>query len=106
MNFTLEATCVLELEHKIGKETSNHVSTKFNLEVSKNLDQKHYLQNDGMPTKDGTKAITMVFTQGLIGNIHQAHENSLWDSAEHLRYIIAELEKGFVQVAYTSTSKF
>jgi len=106
MEFSLEAKVVLTLEHKKEMTSSKHVSTDFNLFVSDNLDKKQYLDKDGIPTKDGSKSLTMVLTQGLIGNIHQAHEKGFWDSAEHLRYIISELERGFVSVAYSSNSNF
>jgi hypothetical protein len=78
---------------------------KFNLDVTPNLDRKQYLDAEGMPTKDGVKALTQCFVQGLAGNIHAAHQRNQWDSAEHMRYAIAELEKAFVQVtnAYKGT---
>jgi hypothetical protein len=106
MEFTIEGRCVVTLEHKEGQNTSSHVATDFNLDVSKNLNRKQYLDKEDLPTKDGTKALTQCFVQGLVGNIHQAHQKGYWDSAEHLRYIIAELERGFATVANAYTSNF
>ena len=45
-------------------------------------------------------------TFGLVGNIHNGHSQKHWDSAEHLRYIISELERGFVQVTHLKKSEF
>ncbi len=106
MEFQIEGLCVVTLEHKVGEKTSSHVATDFNLDVSNNLDKSQYLDSEGVPTASGTKALTQCFVQGLIGNIHQAHQKEYWDSAEHLRYIISELERGFVQVADTYNSNF
>lgn len=101
-----KSLCILELEHIPGKEEARHLSTKFNLDVSDNLDKSKYLKEDNTPTKTGMMALTNNFVQGLIGNIHNAHNNEQWDSAEHLRYIIAQLEKGFINVTDVDTSKF
>jgi len=40
--------------------------------------------------------MTQCFTQGIIACLHKAHHEGWWDSAEHLRYVIAELERGFI----------
>lgn len=106
MILKFESKCVLEVEHTEGAKTTKHLATKFNLEVSENLDKSQYIDADGVPTAAGTKVLTNNFVQGLIGNIHQAHDKGYWDSAEHLRYIIAELERGFIAVTNSDTSNF
>lgn len=106
MEFSFEAKCVLQLEHKKGSKKSNHLETKFNLDVSNNLNRKQYIDENDLPTKDGSKVLTNVFVQGLIGNIHQAHEKGYWNDAEHLRYIISELERGFVSIVKVDSSTF
>jgi len=106
MKFEFEGKCVLQLEHKPGMQKSKHIQTKFNLDVSSNLDKSQYLTSDELPTADGSKVLSNVFVQGLIGNIHHAHQKGYRDSAEHLRYIISELERGFVQLAETGESTF
>jgi len=106
MQFEFEGKCVLKLEHNEGDKTSKHIKTDFNLSVSKNLDVKQYLDKDAIPTAIGVKALTQCFVQGLVGNIHYAKGKGFWDDAEHLRYIIAELEKGFMQVPTVSKSEF
>lgn len=106
MQFQIEGISVVTLDHTAGEKTSKYIKTDFNLSVSKNLDKKHFIDKNGYPTEKGTKALTQCFVQGLIGNIHNAHKEGFWDSAEHLRYIIAELEKGFVAPANVSKSTF
>lgn len=106
MEFEIEGRCVVKLEHKKGETTSTHVATDFNLDVSKNMSRKMYLDEEDLPTQAGTKALTQCFVQGLIGNIHNAHEKGYWDSAEHLRYIIKELERGFIAVPTIYKSNF
>ena len=59
------------------------------------LDPSAYYEN-GRLTSAGVIVVTSILTQGLIANIHGAHQYKLRDSAEHLRYIISELERGFV----------
>ena len=106
MEFSFEAKVVLTLEHKAGMPTSKHVATTFNLDVLGHLDKSHYLDSEGLPTKEGSKILSNVLVQGLIGNIHLAHDEGFRDSAEHLRWIISELERGFVNVANVSKSNF
>lgn len=50
--------------------------------------------------------VSEVLVQGLIGNIHLAHEKGFRDSAEHLRWIISELERGFIEVTNVQQSNF
>lgn len=106
MEFSFEAKVVLTLEHKKGMATSKHVATDFNLDVIGELDRKKYLDSDDLPTKEGSRVLSNVLIQGLVGNIHLAHEKGFRDSAEHLRWIISELERGFVTVANVEQSNF
>lgn len=106
MEYSMECRVVLTLDHKKGSKKSEHVATDFNLSVSENLDQSVYLDKDGVPTEIGSKTLTNVLVQGLVGNIHQAHQNGYWDRAEHLRYAIAELERGFAGVATAYKANF
>lgn len=86
--------------------TSKHVATDFNLYVSKELDINKYLDKESLPNKDGSNAISNVLIQGLVANIHMAHEKGFRDSADHLRWIISELERGFVQATNVEKSNF
>lgn len=87
-------------------QSSKLVQTDILLEVGDNLERKIYLDKDQLPTKQGVKPMTQALVQGLIGNIHMAHQKGWWDSAEHLRYVIAALEQGFAEVADISVNKF
>lgn len=106
MEFSLEAKVVLTLEHTKGMTTSKHVATDFNLDVSKELDRSMYLDKEDLPTEVGSKTLSNVLVQGLVGNIHFAHEKGFIDSAEHLRWIISELERGFIEVTNIQQSNF
>jgi hypothetical protein len=106
MEFSFEAKVVLTLEHKKGMATSKHVATDFNLEVVGELDRKQYLDKEDLPTEAGSKVLSNVLVQGLVGNIHMAHEKGFRDSAEHLRWVISELERGFIAIVNTEESEF
>ncbi len=106
MEFSFEAKVVLTLEHKKEMTTSKHIATDFNLEVSDNLERNQYLDKEDLPTEAGSKVLSNVLVQGLVGNIHLAHERGFRDSAEHLRWIISELERGFITVANVEQSNF
>lgn len=100
--FSFTGISKVTLSHEKGASTSRHVATDFRLDVSSNLDKSIYLDKEELPTKAGIKPLTQAFIQGLVGNIHWAHQNGYWDSADHLRYIINELQRGFVEVATMS----
>ena len=106
MKYSFEAKVVLTLEHEQGMTTSKHVSTDFNLKVNGILDKRQYIDKENLPTEAGSKVLSNVLIQGLVGNIHMAHEKGFRDSAEHLRWIISELERGFVTVANVEQSNF
>lgn len=89
----------LEVKREKVKQKAKHLETKFNFDVSDNLDVNAYQDNQGNFTGAGIEALTNTLTSGLVASIHYAHQTGLRDSSEHLRYIISELEKGFVEVA-------
>lgn len=94
MKLTFEVTAKLEVVLVNGQP--NLSSVGYTLHIPKGLDLKAYIGPNGY-TPAGHKTITNVLIQNLIGSIHTAHQSKAWDSAEHLRYIIAELERGFVE---------
>ena len=106
MQFTLEARVEVTMEHTDGEKSSKHINTNCNLDVSKNLDRKMYFGEDELPTKDGSKALTQTLVQGLVGNIHYAHQRGFRNDVEHMKYIVAELTRGFASVANVSPSEF
>jgi len=105
MEYGFEATVVLELIHNSSTDHSKHKSTRFALELIGPLKRDVYIKDD-LPTDKGSEALTITLVQGLVGNIHLAHEKGWRDSAEHLRWIISELEKGFAAVGTIRESTF
>jgi hypothetical protein len=97
------ATSVLTVTPTEGGSSINLV--KVYLKISENLNSEVYVHPDGMPKKPGLNASTHCFIQGLVSNIHVGHQKGIWDSAEHLRFIIAELERGFVEQFTVSTGR-
>jgi hypothetical protein len=106
MIFSFKGECILELEYEKGMTQSKHYSTKVHLSVSDNLSEDAYIDDEGLPNKDGIKALTNVFIQGLIANIHVAQDRDYWKDHEHIKYIISELERGFVNIAQIGTSEW
>ena len=106
MEFSFKAEVVLRLKNQKGESKSKHDGCDFNITPSDNLDPSFYLDRDGLPTKDGSKVFTTVLISGLAGNIHLAHEKGWKDSAVHLREIISELERHFVEVPTIKKGNF
>ena len=106
MEFSFEARVILELEHKQGWDKAKHVGTKFNLKTSSELDKRMYMDRNDILNKQGSETLTNVLIQGLVGNIHMAQQQGFRNDAEHLRYIISELERGFVAIVEVGISEF
>ena len=106
MEYKIEGRCVLTLDHTEGEKTSKHVNTDFGLSVSENVDRSFYFDKEDVMTENAVKALTQAFVQGLVGNIHYAHQRELWTDSDHIRYIIEELKKGFVRIANLYPSTF
>lgn len=106
MKFSFDVRCSLNLEHAKGSTKSRHIGTDLGLYVSKNLDQSAYVTRNGMPTKAGSITITNVLVQGLIANIHQAHTQGHKNDADHIRFVIDELQRGFVSLYEVKPSTF
>lgn len=98
MELTFEANVVLTVNHNPIEDETKHVSTKFNLGMHKPLVKEKYVDEEGNLNKDGSFALSNVLVQGLIANLHMAHDLGFRNSAEHIRWIISELERGFSEV--------
>ena len=98
MEFSFEVMTELLMDHQKGSTGSVVKASWQSLKLSPNLDKSQYLNGDNTPNAEGCKAITTTLVQGLINNLHYAHEQGYRDSAEHLRSIITHLEKGFASV--------
>lgn len=103
VDFEFKVTTAVRFRHKKGWTKSDHLFTSIVLEISRNLDLDEYHDKEGNPTDDGVQALTQTLVQGLIGNIHYAHQRGLKNDAEHLRYIIDELGRGFATNAIVQT---
>jgi|SRR5690606_32533535 len=104
IEFEAKARITVEPNPKTGKASLREVNVM--LELSDNLVREHYFGNDGMPNYEGGKALTNTLVQGILGNIHSQHQAGIRDSAEHLRYVMAELERGFVEVVEVSQAEY
>lgn len=100
--FYFKAFVRLTMSHEKGSKSSRHEATDIRLDPGPMLDKKMYLKND-LPTHEGSRMLTEVLVAGLVANIHNCHHLGHRDSAEHLRHIIAELERGFVAAGATVT---
>lgn len=96
--FYFTAISKIGLGYEDGENKSTLQETSVRLEISKNLDKKKYLQKDGIPTGEGIKPMTLAFIQGLIANVKVADKRGWWKEADHMRYIIDELNRAFVSV--------
>jgi hypothetical protein len=103
MEFSIQASAKITAEHAPGAASSKHKCTDLYLEVSDNLDRSKYLDAEGLPTAEGSKADTQCLIQGLAANIHAAHQKGFRDSAEHFRYVLSELERAFIHVTNISS---
>lgn len=102
-----EARCILQLKHsERSAEKPQHLSTKYNLVVSDNLEKKVYLNDNGMVTAAGSKVLTNVFLQGLIGNVFQSHEAGFRDQKEHIEFIIEEIRRSADKVVSIEAGEF
>lgn len=97
---SFKATVVLHLQHNGESDVSIHNGVKAGLEISRNLDYDTYIDGKGLPTKVGTTALTNVLIQGLVANIHRANIEGHWKDHEHIKFIIEELQRGFIEVPH------
>ena len=96
MEYHIEVTSMLHwtLDHDRGTSTVRECEVSLGSSIP--VDKSHLVADDGDFSATGVKAITQGLVQGLVTNIHSAHKVGIRDSAEHLRYVIKELERGFV----------
>lgn len=65
------------------------------------FNKERYIEKEtGRLLNPGIKAVTNTLIQALLCNLHDAHQRGLYDSTEHYRQILSELEKGFAQPAW------
>src|SRR5688572_13803120 len=105
ITFKVEAVAVFDAPEnpKGERQLCDLLSCELTLSSTKNVDATVYYDRSGRLNKHGIEIITSCLTEGLLTNLHRAHELKHWDSAEHLRYIINELERGFIRTTKTIT---
>lgn len=101
MKISFRTKVVLHLDYNENSGKCIHDITELTLAMSDNLDRDQYIDKNGYPNVNGGNVMTNVLVQGLLLNIHKLHNDGMRDSAEHLRWIISELERGFIQVTET-----
>jgi hypothetical protein len=95
MKYSIVAVSETEFEHQPGWPTSTLVANNIRLEVSKNLDQKKYLDSEELPTKEAVKPLTISLIMGLVSNMRYAAHKGYWKEGEHMEYVIRELQRAF-----------
>lgn len=91
---TFSATSTITLESKPSEGKSTMKECVVTLDAHPQI-KAAWMDHKGELNTEGLKAQTQALLQGLISNIHYGHQFGLRDSAEHMRYIIEYLEKGF-----------
>lgn len=92
--YTVAARLQMECDTEKGKSRLMACDTQIFAHESI---EKDWLNDEGLPNKEGMRAQTMGFVQGIVSNIHASHQLGYIDSAEHLRYVISEIERGFAK---------
>lgn len=89
----------ITLEHEQGTPTSQLKSTDLRLEVSGNLDKTIYIDGKGLPRKDALKPISIALLHGIFVNIKMGHDKGWWNEAEHMKYIIDQLQRVYISTS-------
>lgn len=95
----------VKLKPDVEFTSSTLKSIDLRLEISENLDREKYLDANGLPQNLGIKAVTIALMAGLNANIYTAHHKKEWDSADHLRYVLDNLQRMFVENAEITTGE-
>lgn len=95
MEIQFAAIAKVKIDYKLGcKPTLQTVDIEIGLDEQ--VDESMYRLPDTNLTKEGCNVATQCFIQGAIANVKYAHALGYRDESEHLRYIVAELERAFV----------
>lgn len=82
--------------------TNNHLFAKglthMGLDMSDWMNKSEYFSAPNVYNEKGCALFMQAAIDGLVGNLHLAHQKGWWDSAAMLRHIIAELTDGFAKV--------
>lgn len=94
MKIAYQVHVLLQLDLPEGTTKAKVEAVDLMLDAPPFLEKGLKLEDGGF-TKQGHHAATDALVQGLIANIHSAHQAGDWKSHEHLQHIIKMLEKGF-----------
>jgi hypothetical protein len=86
----------ITVEHEKGAPNSVLKACDLRLEVSGNLDRSVYIDGKGLPRKEALKPITNALVHGIITNIRVGVNKGWWKEAEHMQYVIEQLQRAFV----------
>ena len=100
-SYELKSSVYLKVDQTKGAKSSKLINCDVVFDTPKTREFSHLKYQNGKPSAAGLRASTTVLLSGIAANIHYGHKQKMWDSAEHLRYVISELERQFVQVAKT-----
>ena len=53
-----------------------------------------YIDENSLPTEDGSRVLSTVLAHGVVANILQSEQRFLWEREEHLEYILEEIRNG------------
>ena len=94
MKSAFKATVVLSLEQHTNDTIPSHISTSVGLSPSSNLEESMYIDENSLPTEDGSRVLSTVLAHGIVANILQSEQRFLWEREEHLEYILEEIRDG------------
>lgn len=95
--FALVVESVLRAKKVNGKPVTDTITV--NLKGSKNISILPYFDHEKKTyNREGYQTLAAILVQAMNVNIQSAHQDGMWDSAQQLRYIMAELERLFIQV--------
>lgn len=75
----------------------SYVETEFALIPPEEVDPEVYITNFENLTQEGSRMVTEILVQALIGNIHYANIKGYRADFDHLKHIVSELETGFME---------
>ena len=94
MKSAFKATVVINLEQHTNDTIPSHISTSVGLRPSSNLEESMYIDENNLPTEDGSRVLSTVLAHGVVANILQSEQRFLWEREEHLEYILEEIRVG------------
>ncbi len=96
MDYEFTAVSKIFLKSHAGTTKSSIMESEVMLMPSENLDKDKYYEPDGMPNKEGVKAITYAFIVGLTSNMRYAAMKGYMKEGDIMKFVVDSLEKAFV----------